>query len=161
VIYSEKRPPEVWRLFQIKKKGDPCEPPLFRGPRQPGNVPPAHSRCVQPGTTFAMSPLSSLGHVSRVRGPARSCLTPYTPRGGTVLLNPASQPMTSCMPCKRSPAIDWPQYSKGKFDAIQREAEHAGRGVWMGSYVEPWLYRVCVRAGGSPANCSDDANATP
>jgi endonuclease YncB( thermonuclease family) len=58
-------------------------------------------------------------------------------------------------------AIDWPQYSKGKFDAIQREAEHAGRGMWSGSYVEPWLYRVCVRAGGSSVNCSDDANAHP
>jgi endonuclease YncB( thermonuclease family) len=23
-------------------------------------------------------------------------------------------------------ALDWPQYSKGKFDTIQREAEHAG-----------------------------------
>jgi endonuclease YncB( thermonuclease family) len=34
-------------------------------------------------------------------------------------------------------AIDWPEYSKGKFDAIQREAEHAGRGIWTGSYVEP------------------------
>src|SRR5713226_8157803 len=25
-------------------------------------------------------------------------------------------------------ARDWPQYSKGKYDAFQREAEHAGRG---------------------------------
>jgi endonuclease YncB( thermonuclease family) len=58
-------------------------------------------------------------------------------------------------------ALDWPQYSKGKFDTIQREAEHAGRGMWAGSYVEPWLYRMCVRAGGSPGNCSDDANAHP
>jgi endonuclease YncB( thermonuclease family) len=58
-------------------------------------------------------------------------------------------------------AIDWPQYSKGEFDAIQREAEHAGRGIWTGSYVEPWLYRRCVRARGSPADCSDDANAHP
>jgi endonuclease YncB( thermonuclease family) len=58
-------------------------------------------------------------------------------------------------------ALDWPQYSKGKFDTIQREAEHAGRGMWAGSYVEPWLYRVCIRAGGSPGNCSDDANAHP
>jgi len=39
-------------------------------------------------------------------------------------------------------ALDWPQYSKGNFDTIQREAEHAGRGMWAGSYVEPWLYRV-------------------
>ena len=58
-------------------------------------------------------------------------------------------------------AIDWPQYSKGKFDPIQRKAEHEGRGVWSGSYVEPWLYRVCVRAGGRPVDCSDDANAHP
>jgi endonuclease YncB( thermonuclease family) len=48
-------------------------------------------------------------------------------------------------------ALDWPQYSKGKFDTIQREAEHVGRGMWAGSYVEPWLYRVCIRAGGAPA----------
>ena len=58
-------------------------------------------------------------------------------------------------------AIDWPQYSKGKFDAIQRKAEHEGRGIWTGSYVEPWLYRVCIRAGGRPAECSDDASAHP
>ena len=58
-------------------------------------------------------------------------------------------------------ALDWPQYSKGKFDAIQREAEHAGRGMWAGSYVEPWLYRICIRAGGRPPECSDDANAHP
>jgi endonuclease YncB( thermonuclease family) len=58
-------------------------------------------------------------------------------------------------------ALDWPQYSKGKFDTIQREAEHAGRGIWAGSYVEPWLYRVCIRAGGRPPECSDDANAHP
>jgi endonuclease YncB( thermonuclease family) len=58
-------------------------------------------------------------------------------------------------------ALDWSQYSKGKFDSVQREAEHAGRGMWAGSYVEPWLYRVCIRAGGSPSNCSDDANTHP
>jgi endonuclease YncB( thermonuclease family) len=58
-------------------------------------------------------------------------------------------------------ALDWPQYSAGKYGATQREAEQAGRGVWKGSYVEPWLYRVCVRAGGRPAECSDDAHAHP
>ena len=58
-------------------------------------------------------------------------------------------------------ALDWPQYSKGKFDPIQREAEQAGRGMWAGSYVEPWQYRVCVRAEGRPAECSDNANAHP
>jgi hypothetical protein len=58
-------------------------------------------------------------------------------------------------------AVDWPQYSHGRYDAVQREAEQAGRGMWKGSYVEPWLYRVCVRAGGKLADCSDDANAHP
>src|SRR3984885_2222438 len=29
-------------------------------------------------------------------------------------------------------AIDWPEYSRGKFDAIQRDAEHAGRGILDG-----------------------------
>jgi endonuclease YncB( thermonuclease family) len=58
-------------------------------------------------------------------------------------------------------ALDWPNYSRGMYDKIQREAEHAGRGMWSGSYVEPWLYRACIRAGGRPAACSDDANVRP
>jgi endonuclease YncB( thermonuclease family) len=58
-------------------------------------------------------------------------------------------------------ALDWPQYSKGKYAAAQRDAEHAGRGMWGGSYVEPWLYRACMRANGRPADCSDDASAHP
>jgi len=47
-------------------------------------------------------------------------------------------------------ALDWPQYSKRKYDAAQRDAEHAGRGMWSGSYVEPWFYRACIRANGRP-----------
>ena len=58
-------------------------------------------------------------------------------------------------------ALDWPRYSKGRYDAVQREAEHIGRGIWAGSYVAPWLYRACIRAGGKPGGCSDDANAHP
>jgi endonuclease YncB( thermonuclease family) len=58
-------------------------------------------------------------------------------------------------------ALDWPDYSNGKYGAMQREAEQAGRGIWKGSYVEPWLYRVCIRTGGRPTNCSDDASAHP
>jgi endonuclease YncB( thermonuclease family) len=58
-------------------------------------------------------------------------------------------------------ALDWPNYSRGMYGAVQREAEHAGRGMWSGSYVAPWLYRACIRAGGRPAGCSDDANAHP
>lgn len=53
-------------------------------------------------------------------------------------------------------AFDWPRYSKGKYDSAQREAERAGRGVWEGSYVVPWLYRACITAGGTPSGCSDD-----
>jgi endonuclease YncB( thermonuclease family) len=58
-------------------------------------------------------------------------------------------------------ALDWPQYSKGKYDRAQRDAEHAGRGIWEGSYVEPWLFRACIRSGGKSGDCSDDANAHP
>jgi endonuclease YncB( thermonuclease family) len=58
-------------------------------------------------------------------------------------------------------ALDWPQYSKRKYDAAQRDAEHAGRGMWAGSYVEPWLYRACIRQGGRSTDCSDDASAHP
>jgi Staphylococcal nuclease homologue len=58
-------------------------------------------------------------------------------------------------------ALDWPQYSKGKYGSDQRAAELAGRGMWKGSYVEPWLYRVCIRASGTPGRCSDDASPHP
>src|SRR5262252_5887351 len=58
-------------------------------------------------------------------------------------------------------ALDWPQYSKGRYGEAQRDAERAGWGIWKGSYVEPWLYRACIRANGTPFACSDDANAHP
>jgi endonuclease YncB( thermonuclease family) len=32
-------------------------------------------------------------------------------------------------------ALDWPMYSKGKYGKAQRDAEHAGRGVWAGRAV--------------------------
>ena len=58
-------------------------------------------------------------------------------------------------------ALDWPQYSKGRYNGAQRDAERTGRGIWKGSYVAPWLYRGCLRANGKPSACSDDANAHP
>ena len=58
-------------------------------------------------------------------------------------------------------ALDWPQYSSGRYEAVERAADRAGRGMWAGSYVEPWLFRACVRLGGRPAGCSDDANSHP
>lgn len=30
-------------------------------------------------------------------------------------------------------ALDWPQYSRGRYDAVEREAEHAGRGFGRGA----------------------------
>ncbi|WP_298380473.1 hypothetical protein [uncultured Bradyrhizobium sp.] len=53
------------------------------------------------------------------------------------------------------------QYSKERHAAAERDADRSGRGMWAGSYVEPWLFRACIRAGGTPTNCSDDANAHP
>lgn len=53
-------------------------------------------------------------------------------------------------------ALDWPQYSKGGYAAAQSEAKQMERGMWAGSFKEPWLYRTCIRSGGRPENCSDD-----
>ena len=33
--------------------------------------------------------------------------------------------------------LDWPRYSRRRYEAAQRDAERAGRGIWSGSYVEP------------------------
>lgn len=54
-------------------------------------------------------------------------------------------------------AVDWPRYSRGEYQQAQREAQNSARGIWTGSFVMPWLYRACIRAGGRPARCSDDA----
>ncbi|OSI65975.1 thermonuclease family protein [Bradyrhizobium canariense] len=57
--------------------------------------------------------------------------------------------------------LDWTQYSKGRYRAAQRAADHAGLGLWAGSFAVPWLYRRCIRLGGRAASCSDDSNAHP
>jgi endonuclease YncB( thermonuclease family) len=54
-------------------------------------------------------------------------------------------------------ALDWPEYSKGKYTAAQKTAEHSGDGMWGGQWVEPWRYRTCIRAGGTPSGCSESA----
>ena len=54
-------------------------------------------------------------------------------------------------------ALDRPKYSKGKYAADQKAAEREGRGMWVGSFTEPWLYRACVKAGGRIEGCSDEA----
>jgi hypothetical protein len=50
----------------------------------------------------------------------------------------------------RGQALDWPLYSHGTYGAAQEDAERAGRGIWAGSFVAPWVYPACVRAGGKP-----------
>jgi endonuclease YncB( thermonuclease family) len=52
-------------------------------------------------------------------------------------------------------ALDWPRYSKGKYEGPQSEAEKAGRGMWAGSFIEPWKYRACRRSGSAINQCSD------
>jgi len=58
-------------------------------------------------------------------------------------------------------ALDWRMYSRGKYERAQRDAEHVGRGIGAGSYVEPWRFRACVGQGGRLGECSDDANMHP
>ena len=53
-------------------------------------------------------------------------------------------------------ARDWPRYSKGSYAAAQADAKREQRGVWVGSFKEPWKYRACRRSGGRPSDCSDD-----
>jgi endonuclease YncB( thermonuclease family) len=53
-------------------------------------------------------------------------------------------------------ALDWPRYSKGGYAEAQVEAKREGRGMWSGSFKEPWNYRACRRSGGRPEGCSDD-----
>ena len=36
------------------------------------------------------------------------------------------------------------------------EAKREQRGMWGGSFKEPWNYRACRRSGGRPKGCSDD-----
>jgi endonuclease YncB( thermonuclease family) len=58
-------------------------------------------------------------------------------------------------------ALDWPRYSAGRSAHDQEKAKKAEYGMWRGSFVEPWLYRACIRAEGRPPECSDDANSHP
>ena len=52
-------------------------------------------------------------------------------------------------------AIDWPYYSRRAYSTDQAAATSKGAGMFAGSYLEPWTYRACVRAGGRPLACSD------
>jgi endonuclease YncB( thermonuclease family) len=52
-------------------------------------------------------------------------------------------------------ALDWPQYSKDVYAAAEAEAKREQRGMWTGSFKEPWTYRACRRSGGRPESCSN------
>lgn len=54
-------------------------------------------------------------------------------------------------------ALDWPKYSKGDYADAQAEARRNERGIWSGSFIEPWRYRACVKEGSRPLECSDEA----
>jgi len=52
-------------------------------------------------------------------------------------------------------AVDWPKYSRGGYAEAQAEAQKQERGIWRGTFVEPWRYRKCDRSGGRVEECSD------
>jgi endonuclease YncB( thermonuclease family) len=60
----------------------------------------------------------------------------------------------------RAPGLGWrigPRYSNGRYSSAPDEARRSEHGMWAGSFVEPWRFRECVRLGGRPAQCSDEA----
>ena len=58
-------------------------------------------------------------------------------------------------------ALDWPNTRRAGITKLSARLSAPAREFWKGSYVEPWLYRACIRASGKPSACSDDANAHP
>jgi len=97
-----------------------------------------------------------------ITGRPVNCLpVSFDPYGRTIAICSAGGTDLGEWLVRKGLALDWPQYSKGRYDGAQRDAEHAGRGIWKGSYIAPWLYRACMRASGKPSDCSDDANAHP
>lgn len=49
-------------------------------------------------------------------------------------------------------ALDWPKYSRGKYDGAQREAEPEEVHTQGGEYgrVATLWYRACIKLGGKP-----------
>jgi endonuclease YncB( thermonuclease family) len=56
---------------------------------------------------------------------------------------------------KNGLAIDAADDSNGAYAVAQSDARREQRGIWNGSFVEPWRYRRCRRSGGTIAACSD------
>ena len=90
-------------------------------------------------------PISCMGERSRSGRLVATCNFTGTDLGGWMVA--------------RGLALDAPRYSKGKYAKAQRAAVRAGRGVWVGSFVLPRMYRACIKAGGRPSGCSNDARS--
>jgi endonuclease YncB( thermonuclease family) len=48
---------------------------------------------------------------------------------------------------KNGLALDWPQYSKREYAALQAEAQAGRTGIWQGDFQEPWAFRHDRRLG--------------
>lgn len=48
-------------------------------------------------------------------------------------------------------ALEYPQYSDGRYGRHQQAAKAAGRGMWAGEFVEPWQWRRGERRRSEPA----------
>jgi endonuclease YncB( thermonuclease family) len=59
----------------------------------------------------------------------------------------------------RGLALDWPKYSGGKYHKVQLDAQQREEGLWAGSSVAPWIFRSCMKSGGTLIGCSDAADA--
>lgn len=46
---------------------------------------------------------------------------------------------------RRGHALDWDEYSKGAYDAEERAASRANRGIWRGNFTPPWEWRAQKR----------------
>ena len=53
-------------------------------------------------------------------------------------------------------AVEFTQYSNGRYSQYQEQAKSAGRGLWQGSFVQPWEWRDRKRAAEQQ---DDDAQA--
>ncbi|WP_245309695.1 thermonuclease family protein [Bradyrhizobium jicamae] len=67
------------------------------------------------------------------RRPVNCSLVNFDPYGRVVATcSVGGTDLVECL-VRKGLALDWPQYSKHRYDGAQRDAEHAGRGLWKGS----------------------------
>lgn len=81
------------------------------------------------------------------------------PYGRTVALCRAGNVDVAGWLVRAGLAIEYTRYSNGAYGPAQRAADINDVGMWRGPFVEPWLYRACIRNGGRPAGCSAAATS--